>query len=268
MFIDQVFQYIEQKFNGELGNLAISDVRIGAFLGAIKLSDGSYGIASTIKDSDIHCDKKERDFGTFTPLQIVDHKVSELFAHPKNTATVQILKIAALNAYFHRFVKKNSYKILRNTDPIDILDLANYKKIVMVGAFHSYINKISKFNNHLQVLELNKEAFLPQHAKYYVPAKKFKETIPDADLVIVTGLTLVNNTFDNLLSAISPKSKSIVIGPSSSFIPDLFFEKHIDIIGGTLITNPKKLFAMVSQGAAGYHLFKYCAEKICVLNEI
>lgn len=267
MFIDQVFQHIEQKFQGELGNLTISDVRIGAFLGAVKLSDGSYGIASAIKDSDIHCDKKERDFGDFTPLQIVGLKVSTLFAHEKNTATVQILKIAALNAFFHRFVKDNSYKILRNTDPIDILDLNKYKNVAMVGAFHSYINKLSKFNNNLQVLELNKDAFLPHHAQYYVSAEKYKEVISNADLVIITGLTLVNNTFDNLLSAISPNSKSIVIGPSSGIIPDLFFEKQIDIIGGTLITNPEKLFPMVSQGAAGYHLFKYCAEKICVLNE-
>jgi uncharacterized protein (DUF4213/DUF364 family) len=137
----------------------------------------------------------------------------------------------------------------------------------MVGAFHSYINKLSKFDAKLQVLELNKEAFLPHHAKYYVPAENYKEVLSNADLVIITGLTLVNNTFDNLLSVISPKSKSIVIGPSSGIIPDLFFEKNIDIIGGTLIANPEKLFPLVSQGAAGYHLFEYCAEKICVLND-
>ena len=267
MFIDTVYQNIEKKFNAELGNLTISDVRIGSFMGAVKLSDGSYGMASTIQDSEIHCDKKDRDFGAFTPLQIVGHKVSELFNHNKNSAIVQILKIAVLNAYFQRFVTNKTYKIIRNTDPIDMLDLNDYKSITMVGAFHSYINKISKFENNLQVLELNKKAFLPHHQKYYVPAKRFKEIIPTSDLVIITGLTLVNNTFDNLLSVISPTSKSIIIGPSSSIIPDLFFEQNIDIIGGTFITKPELLFPLVSQGAAGYHLFKYCAEKICILNE-
>jgi len=267
MFIDTVYQNIEKKFNAELGNLTIIDVRIGSLMGAVKLSDNSYGMASAIQDSEIHCDKKNRDFGNFTPLQIVGHKVSELFKHDKNSATVQILKIAVLNAFFQKFAKTNTYKIIRNTDPIDILDLNKYKSIAMVGAFHSYINKISKFNNNLQVLELNKQAFLPHHQKYYVPAEKFREIIPASDLVIITGLTLVNNTFDNLLSVIPTTSKSIIIGPSSSIIPDLFFQKNIDIIGGTLITKPEILFPLVSQGAAGYHLFKYCAEKICILNE-
>jgi hypothetical protein len=38
------------------------------------------------------------------------------------------------------------------------------------------------------------------------------------------------------------------------------------MIGGTMITKPEILFPMVSQGAAGYHLFEYCAEKITIYN--
>ena len=267
MFVDKVYQYAQQKFNGELGNLLISDVRIGVFLAGVKLSDGSYGVASVIHSNEIHqLEKKDRDFGAFTPLHITGKRVSELFEFPKNTTVVQILKIAVLNAYFHKFVMQNAYSIRRNSDPIDSLNLHQYKKVVMVGAFNSYIQKISKHEVSLQVLELNEEAFLPQHRQFYVPAEQYKEILPQADLVIMTGLTLVNNTFDDLLAAVSPKSTSVIIGPSASILPDLFFENHIDIIGGTLITEPEKLFPLVSQGAAGYHLFEYCAEKISILH--
>ena len=80
-------------------------------------------------------------------------------------------------------------------------------------------------------------------------------------------LTLVNNTIDGLLSAISPDALVIVTGPSSSLIPDVLFQNKVNIIGATKITNPEILFNIVSECGAGFHSFKYCAAKICIINE-
>jgi len=269
MFVQQVYQSVQEKSGNAFGKLTIDEVRIGVFLAAVKLSNGEMGIASVIDNNEVHqISKKNRDFGAFTPLQIAGKRVEELFLHPKNTALIQMLKIASLNAYFHELLHKNHYKILKNTDPIDTLDFSKFHNIVMVGAFNSYIQKIANIHSHLQVLELNEEAFLPEHRSFYVPANRYSEIIPTADLVIMTGLTLVNNTFDALLQCISPSSTSILIGPSASIPPELFFKNHITMIGGTLITQPDKLFDLVSQGAAGYHLFEYCAEKITIFSPV
>jgi uncharacterized protein len=267
MFIDRVFQLAQKKSNDAFGQLFIEDVRIGVFLVAVKMSNGFYGTASVIHSNEVHqVTKKQRDFGDFTPMHIIGKTVGELFAFPKNTAIVQMLRIATLNAYFHQLLHQNAYSFSNQTDPIDTLDFQQFPKIVMVGAFNSYIHKIAATASQLQVLELNEEAFLPEHQKFFVPADRYKEVIPQADLVIMTGLTLVNNTFDDLLQSIKPSSKSVLIGPSASIPPELFFEHHISMIGGTMITKPEFLFSMVGQGAAGYHLFEYCAEKITIFN--
>jgi uncharacterized protein (DUF4213/DUF364 family) len=268
MIIDAVYQYIEKKYQGDFGNLHITDVRIGVFLCAIKLSNGFVGVASVIHSDEIHqVEKKDRDFGDFTPLKIIGKKISDLFKYEKSTATAQILKIASLNAYFQGLLNNGQYKFLEKTDPIDILKFSEYKNVVMIGAFSSYIRKISESGTHLSVLELDENAFLPHQKQFYIPSEKYKELLPEADMIIITGLTLVNNTFDGLLEHIPESSKSIMIGPSASMVPDIFFKKGIDMIGGTFITDSEKLFALAGQGAAGYHLFEYCAEKITVINE-
>lgn len=268
MIINEVYKSIEEKYHGEFGNLHISDVIIGVFLCAIKLSNGLVGVASVIQSDEIHqVEKKDRDFGEFTPLKITGKKISDLFKFEKDTSIVRVLKIASLNAYFQGLLSKGKYKFLKKTDPIDIFNFSDYMNVVMIGAFTSYITKIAESGTHLRVLELDEKSFLPHQKQFYEPAENYIAILPESDLIIITGLTLVNNTFDGLLQYIPVSSKSILIGPSASMVPDLFFKIGIDMIGGTYITDSEKLFELASQGATGYHLFEYCAEKITVINE-
>ena len=115
-------------------------------------------------------------------------------------------------------------------------------------------------------MELNEDAFNEEDKKYYVPAIDYPEILPVSDIVIITGLTLVNGTFDGLLKTIKPETQIIVTGPSSSFIPEVLFANNVKILGAVKITNPELMFKVVSEAGAGYHMFEYCAEKICIVN--
>jgi len=269
MILQKTINLFITKYKQEIETLSVSDVRIGVFMTAVKLSDNSYGIASTVvpKHSEVHCKKENRDFGEFTPGKMTDISVLELLETSKKNELITTLQIAVLNAISSRFLETNHYKILRNTDPIDLIDYKTPKTITMVGAFHSYIKKISKSQHQLFVLEFNEDMFSEEDKKYYVPANEYASVLPLSDIVLITGLTLVNNTLDDLLQWIKPHAQIIVTGPSSSFIPDILFEKGINCIGAVKITNPELMLKIISQAGAGYHTFEYCAEKICVLNE-
>lgn len=268
MILDETYNLLKTKYINQIENLVISDVRIGAMLSAVKLSDGSFGIASTLSDIELHFDKRNRDFGDFTPSKIKGQKVIDLFETTKNSKVIDALKIAVLNAISSQILLNSKYKILENTDPINLVDLKSQKTITVVGGFHSYIQKISKTNNKLYVLELNENALFEEQKQFYVPANEYVNILPISDIVIITGLTLVNKTIDGLLSSISPKAQVIVTGPSSSIIPDILFENNVNIIGATRIINPDLVFSIVGEAGAGFHLFKYCAaQKICILNE-
>ena len=267
MIIEQTYNLLKSRYIDQIGKLTISDVRIGIYLTAVRLSDNSFGTSATIPDDLPFCSKSKRDFGDFTPLKIRGQKVLDILETQKETGILPSLRIAVLNAISSKIISPGNYRIIEDIDPIQLVDLASRKTITIVGAFNSYIRKISDTANKLFVLERTEEALTIEYKKFFVPADEYMTILPVSDIVIITGQTLVNKTIDDLLLAIAPGAQVIVTGPSCSIIPDILFDNKVSIIGAVRITNPDILFDIVSDGGTGFHLFEYCARKICILKE-
>jgi|WetSurMetagenome_2_1015567.scaffolds.fasta_scaffold00062_24 uncharacterized protein len=267
MILQQTIDLLKTRYKDLIENLTVADVRIGIYMTAVRLSDGSCGVASTDIESHPPCCKRDRDYGDFTPTKIVGQRLIDLLESDKPLKVLDTLKVSSLNAISMGLLSKSGYKVLENTDPVDLLDLNSKKTITLVGGFHSYIQRIAETSNKLFVLELDENALREDQKKYYVAAEEYVNILPQSDIIIITGLTLVNNTIDGLLNAITPHSQVVVAGPSSSLLPDVLFENKINIIGATKITDPEKAFAVAGEAGSGYHLFRYCAKKICILNE-
>jgi len=266
MIIEQTIELLKSRYSGTIENLYIADVRIGISMTAVKLSDGTCGVSSTITGETQHCKKSNREYGDFSPLKIKGHRVIDLLETEKSSGIITTLRIACLNAISSNIISAGSYNILENSDPIDLFDLSIPRIITIVGAFHSYIKKISSTKNRLYVLELNENEIGPEERQFFVPASDFKKVLPESDIIIITGLTLVNNTIDDLLGSVPERSAVVVAGPSGSIIPDVLFANRVSIIGATRITKPDVLFDLIGEGGGGYHLFEYCAQKICILR--
>jgi uncharacterized protein len=266
MIIEQTCNLIKSRYKNKIDKLTISDIRIGVYLTAVRLSDNSYGTSSTVTGEQPFCAKSTRDFGDFTALKIKGQRVMDILDSGKESGSMLSMKIAVLNAISSKFISSGNYNILEDKDPIQLVDLESRKTITVVGAFHSYIKKISETGNKFYVLEINERALPEEYKKFFVPAEEFKSLLPSSDIVIITGQTLVNKTIDELLEAISPGTQVIVTGPSSSILPDILFENKVSIIGAVRITKPDIMFDIVSEGGTGFHLFEYCAKKICIIK--
>jgi len=241
---------------------------IGSFKTVVKLSDNSFGLSSTVLNShEIHCKKEQRDYSEFTPGKIKGAVVMDLLLSEKQSGIVNTLKVAVINAISWKLLKSPNYKMLRNTDPIDLVDLKPGLKLVLVGAFHSYIKKAKEHGCEIRVLELDENALHDEDTSLFVRADRYPEIIPTADILIITGLTIVNKTLDNLLDYVMPHTQVIVSGLSSSFIPDALFAKRVNYIGSIGIEKPQVLWQIVSEGGAGYHTLHYCCEKNCMVKK-
>jgi uncharacterized protein (DUF4213/DUF364 family) len=267
MIIEQTYNLLNTRYKHLCDDLFIEDVRVGTFMTAVKLSDGSVGTASTLDEENSYCHKDERDFGKFTPLKIKGNKVSDLFTTDKETRLISSLRTASLNAISSKIILNGNYKVIADCDPVRLLDLSGEKTVTIVGAFQSYIERISVNGTRLFVLELDENALRPDQKRFYVPARDYARVISVSDIVIITGQTLVNKTIDDLLAAVKEGTQVIVTGPSSSLIPDVLFENKVSMIGAVRINNPDLAFEVVGQAGLGYHLFEYCATKICVVKE-
>ncbi len=267
MIIEQTLDILKSRHQSRIENLTLMKVRLGMHLSAVQLSDGSCGVAGNAPGNGQHAPrKKERDFGDFTPNQIRGRKVLDLLETPKQGPIIDTLKIAVLNAISTALLAEADYTVIEDKDPIELLDLTQKRKITMVGAFQSYIRNLSAAGHQLQVLEMNADSMGEDLQKYYVPAHEYPSVIPDSDVVIITGLTLVNQTIDGLLSHITPGTEVVVSGPSANILPEVLFSNGVTIIGATRITDPEILFSTVGEGGSGYHLFRYGARKICVVR--
>jgi uncharacterized protein len=266
MILKETFNLLKDKYFSHIENLYITKALIGMHMSAMMLSDGSCGIAGTAKGNTFYHGMKSRDYGEFTPTHMEGRRVMELIESSKMSMIVETLRVAALNALSSRIIEGSSYRVVMDADPIDMVDLSKQKRVTVVGAFQSYIQKIAEAGCDLTVLEYSDEELIPEHKKFYVPAADYSKVLPGADLVVITGLTLVNNTIDGLLSAIKPGATVIVTGPSGSILPDVLFRNGVKMIGATRITDSRLLFEVIGQGGAGYHLFKYCARKITILD--
>lgn len=264
MIIDRTYDLLSSRYGNLIEELTIADVRVGLFLTAVKLSDGSIGTASSLEDDHPFRLKADRDFGEFTPLKIKNRTVKELFESNKPTRLVSSLRVAVLSAISSGIISNGNYRIIEG-DPVSMIDLGGRKNVTIVGAFQSYIQKISETRNNLKVLELRKSALLPEQEKYFVPAEEYKNILPETDILIITGQTLVNKTIDELLLSIRPGAEVVVTGPSGSILPDILFERGVTMIGASRYIKPGLVFEAVSQAGMGYHLFEYCAIKITVL---
>lgn len=249
---------------GDFYKLKIKKVIIGIRFCYVELSDGRFGIASTVSNSE--SSSHYRYFGNFSPNNICGNKICELFEKDWQNEYLNSIRIAALNAFSSKFFISEKYKILNNTDPIDLIDFSNKKNVIMVGAFISYLKFFKDNNVDIRLLEQNKETIPKEYIKYYIESQEKNNYLAKGDIIIITGLTLVNNTFDELITNISPSAKIILTGPTANLDPDFLFSNRIDIIGATRFYDRKTTERLVSEAASGYHFFKYCAEKITIKN--
>ncbi len=72
--------------------------------------------------------------------------------------------------------------------------------------------------------------------------------IPQADVVAITGTSLVNKTFDELIQHCRPDAFVLVLGPTSPLSPVLF-DYGVDLIAGTQVIDPYLAMTVAGQGA-------------------
>jgi len=268
MIVRETFELIKSKLGERFNQIKIEQLVAGVHFTAVKLSGGFAGVASTNLNSVESCiSNRERGFGNFTPGNFQGNSIAALFSHDDESVFIETVRLAVMNALSAELIAESAYHIIRNCDPIELVDLHGSKRICMVGAFLSYLKKIAGTGNPLQVVELDQSAMPDEFRQYYIPFHHATEAISQSEIIIITGASLANNTLDSLLGMAPSTAQVILVGPTGSLLPDLLFDRGVNIVGATRLTDADRTLQLVAEGAAGFHLFRYCAEKICILNE-
>jgi len=261
---EEIIKHLMKEHGSILSSLTIGRLVIGKNFTAVQLSDGSCGLAGseyTDRSQNIH--PHERFFGNFASGNFRGAGVTELLNFNEDTRIAETVKIAVINAVSSA-IGNEVYPVVRNTDTLDVLDLSGKKKITIVGAFHNYIKRLLQTNHELKVVELTLEALRSEHAHLFVPFSDSAEVLAQSDIVIMTGSSFVNRTFERLVGMCGANTFKVLIGPTGGMLPEFLFAKGIDVIGTTKIKDADLMFRIIEEGGSGFHLFEKSAEKICI----
>lgn len=114
------------------------------------------------------------------------------------------------------------------------------KKVVIVGSF-PFISGLREEVDELWVLERH-----PAEGEW--GAEEASDIIPQADVVAITGTSLINHTLEDLLALCRPDSSIMVLGPTTPLSPVLF-DYGVDVVSGTMVVDTELVLRLISQGA-------------------
>jgi hypothetical protein len=190
------------------------------------------GMASTILGECAHGHDEVRDAGNLLAKKA--HELAE-YALSDNPLEASI-GVAAINSMLDVKVDENEQ---RNASEV-LMQYGEKKKVALVGHF-PFIPKLREVSGELWVIEKR-----PMEGEYSF--EKAHEFIPRADIVAITGSSLINHTLEELLSFCKSDALVMMLGPSTPLSP-ILFEHGVSVLSGTLVMDEDAVLNTVGQAA-------------------
>ncbi len=212
--------------------IALREVAIGPFWTVVWSALGA-GLASTQRDAHTpHGQSLIRWAGDLT-----DHKTNELAALLRSESPMETgLGMAAVNA----LLQVDEARLSDRNAADEIVQRGVGKRVVIVGHF-PFIADVRQAVGHLDVLEL-------EPGPGELPPSAAGKVIPQADVVAITGTSLINKSFDGLIEHCRPDTFVLVLGPTTPLSP-ILFDHGVDLIAGSQVIDPAAALGTASQGA-------------------
>ena len=217
----------------------VRDVRVGAFWTAVVVERPERGLHCGLASTP----ERDKDKHHGMPVvrqagRLLEQSALELAALARSDSQMErSIGLAAINALLLRderaWVELNAEHV--------IAERGKGKDVVVIGHF-PFIGRLRSRVGTLSVLELHPVG--PDD----LPADRAPDVIPRADVVAITSTTLVNGTFDGLVSLCNPDAFVLMLGPTTPLSPVLF-DYRPDVISGTLVEDIERVLHGVSQGA-------------------
>lgn len=260
---------IDQVLGDDLNRLTIERAVLGLFFSGVKLSDGSGGLCFTplkaIPEA-VCCPSSAQAMPLSGKLtqRTVRQYLDDLYHENALRKTLAIATLNALSAACWVKQPPRDYELQTGKDAFDEAELPVNGKSVVIGALVPILRRLIKADCDFKVLEMDPATLKGRELEHYAPAEDAVKYVPEADLLVITGVTLLNDTLPDLLKMAKPGAEIIVTGPTASSLPEAFFNRGVSVLGGVLVTKPDEVLDIISEGGSGYHFFGKSAERLII----
>jgi uncharacterized protein (DUF4213/DUF364 family) len=258
---------IEERF--KLDGLVVERAVLGLFFTGVKLNNGSGGLCATpVKEipEAVCCPSSLKVMPLSGSLRgrPAHEYLDDLSSTNILKKTLGIAVLNALSAEYWLNGETDDYELSIGADAFDEISIDITKKTVVVGALVPLLKKLIAAKAPFTVLEKDPATLKPYEMPFYLSADRAAEVVPAADILVITGTTLLNGTLPGLLEMAKHGAEIVVAGPTASMLPDAFFRRGVTVLGGVLVTKADEALDVISEGGSGYHFFNKSAERLVV----
>lgn len=169
--------------------------------------------------------------------QLAERRGRELAELLRSSSTIEAsVGMAAFNALLNvdeaRCTEINAQQV--------ILQRGAGRRVAIVGHF-PFVEQVRQTAAECWVLELN-----PHPGD--LPAEQAGRVLPQADVVALTGTSLINHTFDDLIGLCNPDAFVVLLGGSAPLTPVLF-DCGVSAVAGTRVVDVPAAVRAVGEGA-------------------
>lgn len=269
IILEETVEEVKSKLKENIQDIKVERAVVGLFFTGVKLNTGSAGICATpIKEipEAVCCPSSARSMpnaGRLKDRPVMKYLNDVLSSTPLKR-TIGIAVLSALSSYCWEKGLVKGYNRKTSVDATDYLKIKDESHPVLIGAIVPILRILKERKKPFSVIELDPRTLKPDEMPFYVPVEKTGDIVPEADVLVITGTTLINGTLEGILELTRPDAQVVVLGPTASLLPHAFFKRGVDILGGDTVTNPDKMLDVLAEGGSGYHLYGKTTEKVVI----
>lgn len=262
---------IPEILGPELEGITVERAVIGLFFTGVRLSNGSAGACATpIKTiPEAVCCPSSAMAMPF-PGKLQGRPALDLAKEALGENGIRrAAGIAAMNALADSCWRRRPHpetELRLGIDAFDATEIDPGDKVVVVGAFVPFLRELKRRRQPYLVLEQDPATLKADELPFFRPAEQAAAVIPQADVLLITGTTLINDTLEQLLALAKPTARVTMVGPTVSLLPDAFLRRGADILGTVRITAPDEFLDMLAEGGSGYHFLGRSAQKVVLVR--
>ncbi len=269
--LQETMERITEILGPEGRRITVERAVVGLFFTGVKLGDGTTGACATpIKTiPEAVCCPSSAMAMPF-PGKLRGRPAFDLAREALGENGIRrALGIAAMNALADICWRRRPHpeaELRLGVDAFDATDIRPGDKVVVVGAFVPFLRALKQRRQSYLVLEQDPATLKADELPFFRPAGEADTVVPEADVLLVTGTTLINDTLEHLLSLARPAARVTMVGPTVSLLPDAFLRRGADVLGSVRITAPDEFLDMLAEGGSGYHFFGRAAQKVVLVR--
>ena len=264
---------IRDVLGPELDGITVERAVIGLFFTGVKLDNGIAGACATpIKTiPEAVCCPSSAMAMPF-PGKLTGRPAFDLAREALGDNGIRrAVGIAAMNALADTCWRRRPHpetELRLGIDAFDATEIRRGDKVVVVGAFVPFLRELKRRHQPYLVLEQDPATLKADELPFFRPAEQAAAVVPEADVLLITGTTLINGTLEELLALARPTARVTMVGPTVSLLPDGFLRRGADILGTVRITDPDAFLDILAEGGSGYHFLGRTAQKVVLVRRL